>query len=132
MGYTGEQKRAYQRQWLANRRLQGLALLGNRCYSCGCTQDLEFDHIDPATKDPKIKGDTRQGFPWSWSWNRIEIELSKCQLLCEDCHKQKTRVDIPTPRYCPQGHDTELPNGRKPSGGCRACAQYWDREIRIR
>lgn len=27
------------------------------------------------------------------NWTVVSEELSKCQLLCEDCHKQKTRQE---------------------------------------
>lgn len=30
---------------------------------------------------------------WGWSLKRREIELAKCQVLCYNCHKTKTRMD---------------------------------------
>jgi 5-methylcytosine-specific restriction endonuclease McrA len=96
MGYTGEWKNEYQRKWLSNRRLRGIELLGGVCIRCGSTEKLEFDHVDPSSKDPSLReGKTRQGFPWSWSWQRVEVELRKCQLLCSDCHQIKTNQDMP-------------------------------------
>ena len=90
-----EQKRDFQRQWFAYRRLRGIELLGGQCIQCESTDNLEFDHTDPDSKDLKLRGDHRPGFPWSWSWSRIEEELEKCQLLCGDCHKIKTLEMFP-------------------------------------
>jgi len=57
------------------------------CKHCGSWDDLELDHIDPATKiDHKI---------WSWTDLRREEELKKCQPLCYDCHKAKTKLMHP-------------------------------------
>jgi 5-methylcytosine-specific restriction endonuclease McrA len=79
---TKEEQLAYQRQWLANRRAKGIELLGGACARCQSTEGLEFDHVDPSTK-------WKHNF-WSYSWAKILKELDKCQLLCEDCHKEKT------------------------------------------
>ena len=78
----------YQREWYAARRGKGIEYLGSKCAQCGATEDLEIDHIDPATKvSHRI---------FSWSWARIETELGKCQLLCVPCHFAKTLAYIST------------------------------------
>jgi 5-methylcytosine-specific restriction endonuclease McrA len=84
MSYTGEQKKAYQREWMAERRKQGVQLLGGECSNCKSTENLEFDHVNPEQK-------WTHRF-WSYAWERIEKELAKCQLLCEDCHRAKTKA----------------------------------------
>lgn len=58
---------------------------GNKCVKCGATNNLHFDHIDPATKIAAI-GDlaTCNGF------KRCYEEALKCQLLCKSCHIQKS------------------------------------------
>lgn len=48
---------------------------------------LDLDHIDPKTKTNK--GNSRAIEP-SWSLKRIKEELSKCQVLCKNCHALKT------------------------------------------
>jgi hypothetical protein len=48
---------------------------------------MEIDHIDPATKDPLLKRGTSL---FSWSQERRDVELAKCQVLCGKCHMQKT------------------------------------------
>jgi 5-methylcytosine-specific restriction endonuclease McrA len=120
LGYVGEKKREYQRAWLLARRNRGVALLGSCCADCGSFDNLEFDHIDPETKDSRLKGSDRgTGSLWSWSWERIEIELAKCQLLCTACHKKKSSIGKRT-RVCPQGHDKDIV-GRDYRGKCKEC-----------
>jgi 5-methylcytosine-specific restriction endonuclease McrA len=110
-----EYMRNYQVTWLAARRKRAIELLGGKCAACGSTDDLEFDHIDPTTKDPLLRGKHRQGFPWSWAWKRIEIELTKCQLLCEKCHLTKTREQL---SFIPP-HGTTARYKRKDGYRCR-------------
>lgn len=85
---TKEEKREYQRQWLAARRLKGIQYLGGKCSKCESVEELEFDHIDPTTKE--LFGNTRS-IKLSYSWARVIEELDKCQLLCKTCHYGKTR-----------------------------------------
>lgn len=89
--HSKEYKREYDRRWIAARRKRCIELLGAQCVRCGSTENLEVDHINPVTKDPKLRktGDCRGGM-WSWSWERIEAELTKCQVLCRECHKKKS------------------------------------------
>ena len=61
------------RQW---RRQQLVAMLGGVCVRCGATEDLEFDHIDPATKRFAV------GSSMSRAWDELVEEALKCQLLC--------------------------------------------------
>jgi len=73
-----------QRRRIANRRF-ALQYLGGKCVKCGRTKDLEFDHIDPATKTRTIADMS------SYSRTSLIKELDKCQLLCPKHHRQKTR-----------------------------------------
>jgi hypothetical protein len=80
MGYTGEQKKEYQRQWIAKRREEFFS--DKFCVICFSENELQLDHIDTTTKiDHRI---------WSWSKKRFEEEAAKCQVLCYPCHKEKT------------------------------------------
>lgn len=129
MAYTGEKKREYDRRWIADRKQRAIALLGARCVRCGSAEDLEIDHIDPMTKDPILRSPKlRQGFPWTWSWQRITAELSKCQILCRGCHRRKTNAEIGR-RYCSHGHDTYA-TGRDSQHRCIACRR--EREYPVR
>lgn len=85
--------RKYQVAWLKERRQRAINLLGGKCALCGAVEELEFDHIDPASKHPHLKRADTQGMQWSRSWDWILTELAKCQLLCDTCHKAKTNTD---------------------------------------
>jgi 5-methylcytosine-specific restriction endonuclease McrA len=76
-------KRRYNERWPL-----AIALLGGKCRHCGATERLEFDHIDPKTKSFQISDRIAQ-----LSWDKIQAELSKCQILCTVCHSEKHRND---------------------------------------
>jgi 5-methylcytosine-specific restriction endonuclease McrA len=86
-------QREYQRQWMTDRRLRGIAILGGRCCQCGSYEKLQVDHIDPNTKNPALRA-LHTGAFWSWSWHRIERELAKCQVLCHSCHRLKSIREV--------------------------------------
>lgn len=50
---------------------------------------LDLDHIVPKRKE----GNDRQAINASWSKKRLKDELSKCQVLCANCHRLKTFKD---------------------------------------
>ena len=81
---TADQRR-FQRELTRRRRLDAIAEFGGQCVKCGSKENLEFDHIDPKTKISHVM--------WSWAEVRRRAELTKCQLLCSDCHKAKTAKD---------------------------------------
>jgi hypothetical protein len=83
MGYTGEKKREYARKWMANRRSEYFK--DKKCVECGSTEHLELDHIDPETKENHAI--------WSWSEERRNKELKKCQVLCKKCHREKSNKE---------------------------------------
>lgn len=62
---------------------------GGCCEQCRGLDDLEIDHIDPAEKGFAL-GKALAG----WAESRIQKELAKCQVLCKDCHAEKTRKDL--------------------------------------
>lgn len=76
-----DDKRRYQREWMAKRRQDWIDEHGP-CVKCGSDVDMEVDHIDP---DLKLSHKV-----WSWSKERREAELAKCQVLCGNHHKEKT------------------------------------------
>jgi hypothetical protein len=60
------------------------AHLGNKCAITGCTHtDFECDHIDPKTKEFNVLRN------WSLKWEKLVVEVDKCQLLCRAHHVQK-------------------------------------------
>lgn len=87
MGYTAEQMRAYMAQRRARIREELTAMLGGRCARCGSTDELEFDHVDPATKLFSIASGLDKP--------RAELlaEVAKCQLLCGVHHREKAMAE---------------------------------------
>lgn len=122
MVYVGEQKRAYQRQWLKLRRDKAIKEMGGQCVNCGSDENLEFDHKDRISKMHPI------GSIWSRSWDFIWQELNKCQLLCEKCHLNKTSQENTT-EICYKGHTKSI-SGRDTDGHCSECRREKDRRYR--
>lgn len=61
--------------------------LGGKCVRCGRIDGLQLDHIDPKNKSFTIAK------LWSIRKELFDIEVNKCQLLCEPCHDAKTLID---------------------------------------
>lgn len=59
--------------------------LGNKCSECGTNENLEIDHIDRKNKLFQLSG---KGL--DFCWDKIMIELHKCQLFCHECHLNKS------------------------------------------
>jgi 5-methylcytosine-specific restriction endonuclease McrA len=55
------------------------------CALCGGTTSLQVDHLDPAKK---VSHNV-----WSWSEPRRLAELTKCRVLCSECHKKKSETE---------------------------------------
>jgi hypothetical protein len=72
----------YQREWRARRRAEWFA--DKKCENCGSTDDLELDHRD---RNQKLSHKV-----WSWSKERRDAELAKCQVLCHPCHLAKSQT----------------------------------------
>lgn len=94
---NAERQRAYVREWnLRNyyqRRADWFASRGGACEKCGSKEKLECDHIERSKKvHHRI---------WTWSDERRNEELKKCQALCEKCHLEKTTKEF---QLKPGGH----------------------------
>ena len=74
----------YQKKRWKKRRAAAVVSLGGACVQCGATAALQFDHIDPSTRECSIA--RASGF----SEERFQAELAKCQLLCKECHDEKS------------------------------------------
>jgi len=67
---------------------RAVALLGSRCVDCGFISEefpeaFDFHHLDPAIKEDKVSSLIARGR----SWEDIEIEIRKCDLICCRCHR---------------------------------------------
>lgn len=82
----------YMRQYMSSRykrrKQQAIQQLGGQCVRCGSTSSLHFDHIDPSSKLFTIGKELD-----SCSEKRLQEELAKCQLLCLDCYKIKSKEE---------------------------------------
>lgn len=98
MPLFGDEKRAYQLAWINKRRQDWLDENGP-CVLCGSSDRLQVDHIDPENKA------LNPARLWSLGLkNPIRIlELSKCQVLCYDCHKVKTKSQLEQTDHLAQG-----------------------------
>lgn len=61
--------------------------LGGKCKECGynkCIYALEFHHLGNKEYAPT------KMFQKGLSWDKIKKEIDKCELLCANCHREKT------------------------------------------
>ncbi len=72
----------YHRNYYYKRKQAIIDHLGGCCTECGSTSNLEVDHIDRNQK--KFSINRRLSVK-----NNLD-ELTKCQLLCWECHRAKT------------------------------------------
>ena len=73
-----QEKKAFLRQYKMER----------GCAVCGYNKMpavLELDHIDRSKKTMRMKKAAQH-----MSWARIHAELENCQVLCANCHREKT------------------------------------------
>ena len=68
-----------------NMKKQAVKIVGGKCSICGynkCIDALEFHHKNPNEKEFKI------GSGNTMSWKEYKNEVSKCMLVCSNCHKE--------------------------------------------
>ena len=73
--------------WRKKLKQRAIALFGGRCCVCNydrCSAALEFHHLDPTQKDFSIA----QAYANPKKWETIVEELSKCVLVCANCHRE--------------------------------------------
>ena len=71
-------RRANRREYLAER-------LGDCCVKCGCKDNLEYDHINPGLKQSNTS-------ILAIGADKLESEIANTQVLCKDCHKERSRL----------------------------------------
>lgn len=80
-----------------NRRTKVIEELGGKCVRCGSKNDLQFDHKD------RKKKKMRMADLHSVSDAALKEELKNIQLLCQECHREKTHeawdFDVPKPKH---------------------------------
>ena len=103
---TSFDRASYYRKRTAEKRPLAIAQLGGCCVRCGSTEQLQFDHRDPATKRKEIAN----MLVWA-SEDTLKVELDKCQLLCSDCHHKKTNWERGAPPIREHGTHTMYRHG---------------------
>ena len=70
-----------------NKRRLAEYLVSHPCVDCGETdiRVLDFDHLDSEQKRANVSKMLR-----SFSWRTIEVEISKCEVVCANCHRRRT------------------------------------------
>lgn len=116
---------AYMRAKTAERLREARDRLGDKCSKCGSTDRLEFDHIDPATK---VRPLMRLALAKPSKW---EAELAKCQVLCHECHWDKTRQDRSLVKGGTHGTRNTYNHGCR-CDLCRASGRDHMRDLRAR
>lgn len=85
-----ERNKARQKAW-SNRRVRELRRRLNEyksrhhCGRCGFVdwRALQFHHRDSDDKVTEVTTAVRRG----WAWDRILVEIDKCDLICANCHQ---------------------------------------------
>lgn len=69
------------------------------CSACGFMgkhYQLDLDHIDPSTK----YGQNHRAYEPNWKIDRVWEEIAKCQILCANCHREKTFLNSDHLQVC--------------------------------
>jgi hypothetical protein len=73
----------YRGQQFVQTKLHLVELMGGKCQCCGFNQHysaLEFHHLDPKEKEFNLT-------ITNYGWDKLVAEVSKCILLCANCHR---------------------------------------------
>lgn len=104
--------RSYMKRRYHERRALAVQTLGGKCACCGGRRLLEIDHKDPRRKTMSF------AHMRSVSLRRFMKELTRCQLLCRDCHETKTRDDM---GHGPKGEHGTIAMFRHHGCRCALC-----------
>jgi len=100
----------YVADYRRNMKLRAVSYKGGKCETCGYDKSaaaMDFHHRNPAEKDFRFgSGRTRQ-------WDRVKVELDKCDLLCKNCHAEIhdswRAAAVASQREILRGHSRNLP-----------------------
>lgn len=84
---TKEYHREYNKNRYYRVRQKILLEMGGKCSICGNTEHLQIDHINGKDKSFNVSAFI------TYPYEKLLAEVSKCQLLCKECHFDKTLSD---------------------------------------
>lgn len=85
---AASRKRCSDRLYKARRKMLDAIKLKSGCIDCGynkAPEALQFDHIDPPTKNLGVGQASMAGL------KRLMAEIDKCVIRCANCHAIKTK-----------------------------------------
>ena len=84
MSDANKQRRAFQvLERIRNNKKKAVEYLGGKCYDCNGVfhpSVYDFHHRDPNEKEDHPEKTLHR------SWDKILLEIEKCDLLCSNCH----------------------------------------------
>ena len=95
--YVARARKSIKEYKARNRELIIEYLLKNPCIVCG-EKDiivLDFDHRNPKEKSHNVSMMINSGH----SWETIQQEIEKCDVLCANCHRRKTAKQFNSFKY---------------------------------
>ncbi len=63
---------------------RGCVDCGYNCYA----EALDFDHLPGVEKTKNI------ALMWGWAWEKVLAEIAKCEVVCSNCHRHRTKVRV--------------------------------------
>ncbi len=129
MSYESERIKRVQRR----KKIDAVNKFGGKCCICGynkCINALEFHHIENKKEEPSY-------IIMRWSWEKAKNELSKCILICSNCHREihYKFLDVDLKRFirpflskecelCKKIFDTKEEDQKFCSSSCSATFQH--------
>lgn len=92
-GENGEKRKRYLKARYRRQMEQIREIKAQRgCQDCGEKDPivLEFDHRDPSSKTRKKSVRTHNPIHPCLNWERLLIEIAKCDVRCAKCHRRRT------------------------------------------
>ena len=114
---TPEETRAYMKARYYEQRDGFIAYLGGRCNRCESAERLEIDHMERGDKLFTVAALHPSG-----NLPRVYEELEKCQLLCRECHIEKTAEESRGERGWTHG---SIYGWMKKKCRCAECVTGW-------
>ncbi len=83
------------KEWRQRQKIKAVEYKGGKCQICDYNKSIStlcFHHTKPSEKLFSIS-------PCDKSWNKIKLELDKCILLCQNCHREEHDKTTPKTDY---------------------------------